>query len=358
MLKDAGIVDFNEVHSSAFPYFANALTVHTEMIYYKSSITAVQALAAMAIDDDSITCPLPEVLGSGNENRVEYFNHLIHLTQILSAVLKFVMRLETRGIAPDKVFRRVQHLNAQLRTWAESAPPTCRPDPLRKSSLPPSVPINLILYVRYTYHGAVIALNSCFTYPWVTERVKYREDSRFQKQIDESTALVAEMSRLTIKDTKHIDIDFTSPVWLVFYYPLVGLLHLFVHIIKSPRASTVQYDLALLEDICGHFARLKYTTSSALSFPHLKELCRFAERTVESISSTDDAHQAMNGHAGTMPSGSSNLGYGIPGNPPEGDDETLANSLTDFSEALDFDFLDANLSFEPLYPTYRENTLL
>lgn len=47
ILKDAGVVDFNEVHSSAFPYFANALAVHTEMIYYKSSVTAVQALAAM-----------------------------------------------------------------------------------------------------------------------------------------------------------------------------------------------------------------------------------------------------------------------------------------------------------------------
>lgn len=47
ILKDAGVADFNHVHSSAFPYFANALAVHTEMIYYKSSMTAVQALAAM-----------------------------------------------------------------------------------------------------------------------------------------------------------------------------------------------------------------------------------------------------------------------------------------------------------------------
>lgn len=45
------------------------------------------------------------------------------------------------------------------------------------------------------------------------ERVKYNEDARFQKQIEESAALVAEMSRNTIKDTKHIDIDFTSPTW-------------------------------------------------------------------------------------------------------------------------------------------------
>lgn len=47
MLKDAGTADFNDVHSGAFPYFANALAVHTEMIYYKSSMTAVQALVAM-----------------------------------------------------------------------------------------------------------------------------------------------------------------------------------------------------------------------------------------------------------------------------------------------------------------------
>ncbi|EKG16853.1 Transcription factor fungi [Macrophomina phaseolina MS6] len=47
LLKDASVADFKETHSSAFPYFANALARHTEMIYYKSSMTAVQALAAM-----------------------------------------------------------------------------------------------------------------------------------------------------------------------------------------------------------------------------------------------------------------------------------------------------------------------
>lgn len=116
-------------------------------------------------------------------------------------------------MTPDKIFHRIQHLNAQLRIWTESAPPACRPKPLRKSSLTPDVPMNLILYIRYTYYGAVIALNSCFTYPWLMERVNHREDARFQKQINESTALVAEMSRNTIKDSKHIDIDFSSPVW-------------------------------------------------------------------------------------------------------------------------------------------------
>lgn len=113
----------------------------------------------------------------------------------------------------DKILRRVQHLNVQLHTWKESAPLACRPEPLRKSSLPSSVSIDLILYIRYTYYGAAIALNSCFTYPWLMERVSYKEDARFQKQIEESAALVAEMSRNTIKDTKHIDIDFTSPTW-------------------------------------------------------------------------------------------------------------------------------------------------
>lgn len=76
----------------------------------------------------------------------------------------------------------------------------------------------------------------------------------------------------------------------------MGLIHLFVHIMKFPSASTVQYDLALLEDICGHFARLKYTTSLALSFPLLKELCRFAEHAVENSlkTSMDVSDQALN----------------------------------------------------------------
>lgn len=162
---------------------------------------------------------------------------------------------------------------------------------------------------------------------------------------------------------------------LVFYHPFVGLIHLFVHIIKCPSAPTVQYDLALLEDICGHFARLNYTTSSALYFPVIKELCRFAEHivNVESKPPTDDSNQNMNGILhGTKP-----VGFGIQRNLPEGDDGVSSNEHTDFSEvrkhksstnhqsaewwtiqALNFDFLDTDLSFEVLHPTYTDDDLL
>lgn len=105
----------------------------------------------------------------------------------------------------------------------------------------------------------------------------------------------------------------------------MGLIHLFVHIMKFPSVSTVEYDLALLEDICGHFARLKYTTSFALSFPLLKELCRFAEQAVENLSktSTDVSDQALD-NPGTMRS-----------DIPEGDGGVPLNDFIDFSEVAD-----------------------
>lgn len=116
---------------------------------------------------------------------------------------------------------------------------------------------------------------------------------------------------------------------LVFYYPLVGLIHLFVHIIKSPSAPTVQYDLALLEDICGHFARLKYSTSSALSFPFLKELCRFAEHTV------NNCNQSMN-DAGMVPDGRRQPEFNTQINLPHGDEGVSTNNLADFSEVTNY----------------------
>ncbi|EKG16854.1 hypothetical protein MPH_05957 [Macrophomina phaseolina MS6] len=283
------------------------------------------------MDDDCITCPLPEPTSSGDKEKIEYFNHLVRLTHILSSVLKFLSHLRMRGMDPNWLIRSVQHLNAELRTWTESVPPPCRPEPLRKDSSALNVPLNLILYIRCTYFGLVITLNSSFTHPWLLDWIGHHGNARFQKQIDESTELVIKASRDAIQDTKHIDMDFTSPVWLVFYYPLVGLIHLFVHIVKSPQAPTVQLDLALLDIISGHFARLKYTTSSTIAFPFVKELCRFAEHTVD-LKSTESSRIAND--ASTIAESAAQPKYSTQGTVPGSDARVAANNAPDVSEVM------------------------
>jgi predicted lipoprotein len=47
LLRKEGIKTFQEIHAESWPYMANALSVHTELLYMRSSITAIQALFLM-----------------------------------------------------------------------------------------------------------------------------------------------------------------------------------------------------------------------------------------------------------------------------------------------------------------------
>lgn len=66
-----------------------------------------------------------------------------------------------------------------------------------------------------------------------------------------------------------------------FYYPMTGLINLFIHILRLPSLSTARSDIALLEVIAGHFANMEFVTGSELSFPFGRNVAALARKTVE-----------------------------------------------------------------------------
>ena len=68
---------------------------------------------------------------------------------------------------------------------------------------------------------------------------------------------------------------------LVFYYPMVGLINLFVSILKSPASAISQSDVALMDVAAGHFAHMDFITSSELAFPFTREVANLARQTVK-----------------------------------------------------------------------------
>lgn len=75
--------------------------------------------------------------------------------------------------------------------------------------------------------------------------------------------------------------SFLTPARLAFYYPMVGLINLFVTILNNPASSAAQSDVALLDIAAGHFGHLEFTTSNELAFPFTREVATLARATVK-----------------------------------------------------------------------------
>ena len=62
---------------------------------------------------------------------------------------------------------------------------------------------------------------------------------------------------------------------------MVGLINLFVSILKSPASAISQSDVALMDIAAGHFAHMEFITSSELAFPFSREVANLARQTVK-----------------------------------------------------------------------------
>lgn len=72
-----------------------------------------------------------------------------------------------------------------------------------------------------------------------------------------------------------------------FYYPMAGLINLFIHILRFPAVATARSDIALLDVIAGHFAHMEFVTGSELSFPFARNIAALARRTVDKASQAE-----------------------------------------------------------------------
>lgn len=61
----------------------------------------------------------------------------------------------------------------------------------------------------------------------------------------------------------------------------MGMINLFIHIVKSPALSTAPSDVALLDVVAGHFGHLEFVSSVEASFGFTRELANIARSLVQ-----------------------------------------------------------------------------
>ena len=74
---------------------------------------------------------------------------------------------------------------------------------------------------------------------------------------------------------------------------MVGLINLFIYILKFPALPSAQLAVALLDVITGHFGQMEVVTSSELRFTFAREAAALAHATVKKAKEMTFASPAL-----------------------------------------------------------------
>ncbi|KAH8672346.1 hypothetical protein BGZ61DRAFT_307401, partial [Ilyonectria robusta] len=316
-------LSFSHIQSKCWPYFENAMAVYSEILFSRVEILGVQALIAMAMFVEGLGSPNLQYMLCASASRLAqsqglhrdppsswnlskaqraqrsllfwtiyaYDKHIslragrpsvVHHARLSSEVTHWLSTFQSDNVTLRESIRKLQSLNDQLTAWIRSLPAPLRPGPDLKRTSTTSIKlhINQTIYIHYALHGTIIALNSSFAWPWLAESLRPKNIVLYESQSQKSTLLVMSAARAIIKLTHFIDIDCATPVWLSFYYPLIAILNLFIHILRFPNLPTVQADLALLDIATGYFSRVELATGASMSFRFVRDLSKCAQDVV------------------------------------------------------------------------------
>ncbi|KAH8812891.1 fungal-specific transcription factor domain-containing protein [Xylogone sp. PMI_703] len=252
---------------------------------------------ASIIDDDDISCKIPKRLFPGSNINLDFCTLAAKHALISSQIGKRCSTVAAYRQTPEQVVQTACELDKQLREWQNLHPPAIRPGSIfRSPKLPSGFEMIHVLYLHFSYYGSLIGIHSIFTYPW-SGMLGRDKSPAIRDQINTSIEIVAEASRSIILMTKFInDIYAWTPTWMAFYYPVLGLINLFVHVLKHPTASTAQSDVALMDVMAGHFARMEFASSGHISISIARELSNLArlaiKRASQNLLSTNERESA------------------------------------------------------------------
>lgn len=234
-----------------------------------------------------------------NSANVEFVRATIQHAQVSSAISKQLLSAKAMRDSLETTMAHVQALEKRLDDWRNSLHPEfISSPPFSKYADRPrraGTQTSHIVFLHFCYYSSLIAIHGVFCYPWnrpelqQQQQKQQRQDGRalhisspqVHAQIERSTKAVADASRQIILAVQGLEITSAMPLWLTFFFPLVGLINLFVYILKNPLAPSAASDLSLMDVVVGHFGYLQFISSSQHVFPFPREIAAYARHVVE-----------------------------------------------------------------------------
>ncbi|OAL22845.1 hypothetical protein AYO22_06753 [Fonsecaea multimorphosa] len=280
---------FKQAQETATKYMENALSVQQEMLQQRTTLHTVQV-----IDDDEVTCPFPRkvfeksgISTNAVPDKGDLFLSIARYSRHCARITKQLFSASSLTREPKEIVSRIVALYDELKRWWVAAE-VCE-DPLDIDQLPnvsgtltgPDGTRHVIL--RMWYYTSLFSLHrACRVSGFVILEKMVADISPEHemklKQIAEDGVAAARSLCLLVQQLK---IEPQTPMWLILYFPIMGVLTLFINVVSNPAAPTASSDIAIMEIVTGTFGRLEFITQGRLALTRIGEFASIARAVVE-----------------------------------------------------------------------------
>ncbi|KAF6518502.1 hypothetical protein HZS61_002580 [Fusarium oxysporum f. sp. conglutinans] len=178
----------------------------------------------------------------------------------------------------------IDQLQRDLEEWMMSIPEDFRPEPSYQRHL-----------LRRPIRGAIGIWVNCLYYS--LKLILLRSRLQINSHQDDDSArgvyrdqLVA-VSRSILEIVTYVDVEPSTPLWILAGIPLSALFVLFDQVISNPKSPDTRSNLALLDIAGGHFARIEFASGGSLPCSLISEFTYIAREYVNQLATRD----ALNG---------------------------------------------------------------
>ena len=236
-----------------------------------------------AIDDDNVSCELPNHAPPGSTIDVPFFRHAVSIGKVVTQLAHRLCSVTALRQSPLAFIEAANDIGQQIEVWRQSLGQDFQTPgkAINVKSLRPNMKALHVIYLQFMYYSAIQSAYAIFLFPWVASILGIEKSPTFQEEAAIKSLQVADAARNIILIAKAMDLDAALPQWASFYFPMAGLTNLFVFLLSCPTLPSAQADVVLLDVAAGQFSHMAYLTSSEKGSRFTREICQLARNTVE-----------------------------------------------------------------------------
>ncbi|KAJ5701888.1 hypothetical protein N7488_009436 [Penicillium malachiteum] len=246
------------------------------VLYFMEKVSCFTTGKVSVFQDSNISCAIPDVKESTFVD-YDYFFSFLRYARLVSRIHKNLLTISAIQQPALAYNRKVQGLLAELESWRLSIPERFRAgEPFRSRLMREPLAQTIALMTHYLY------LNASLTLSWTLLHLSAAK-LETRQQVDLKRELMR-TSRSVLELTKFIDVSPSTPVWMLAVLPLSCLMILFDIVVHNPNHPEASLSLALLDIAGGHFSRLEFASKGTLpgsliaQFAHLARQYVFEQR--------------------------------------------------------------------------------
>ncbi|GLA03107.1 hypothetical protein AnigIFM60653_002704 [Aspergillus niger] len=242
------------------------------VLYYMEKTSCFATGKTSVVDDANISCAIPDMTESTFHDYDWFFN-FVKYARLVSKIHQSLFTISSVSQPLSTYNSVVESLRIELEAWRANIPPRFRPgEKFKTRSLQEPLAVQVALITHFLY------LNALLTLSWTVLHYGAVRLGSTQQEIMKRDLM--RTARSVLELTVHIEVAPSTPVWILAVLPLSSLMILFDLVVHNANHPETGLSLALLDIAGGHFSRLEYASNGALPGSLIAEFAHLARQYV------------------------------------------------------------------------------